>query len=53
MKIQKLFLLVHSSIKSQGVTGLCAVSLPATSACTGVCLELSAAVTARMLLLCV
>lgn len=56
MKIQKAFIHVHSSIKSQRVTGLCAVSLPAASAYTGVRLKFSAAVirtTARMLLLCV
>lgn len=42
MKIQKAFIHVHSSIKSQRIIGLCAVSQLATNLCTGVCFKFSA-----------
>lgn len=41
MKIQKAFIHVHSSIKSQRIIGLCAVSQLATNLCTGVCFKFS------------
>lgn len=41
MKIQKAFIHVHSSIKNQGIIGLCAVSQLATNLCTGVCFKFS------------
>lgn len=41
MKIQKAFMHVHSSIKSERIIGLCAVSQLAAKLCTGVCLKFS------------
>lgn len=41
MKIQKAFIHVHSSIKSQRIIGLCAVSQLAANLCRGVCFKFS------------
>lgn len=41
MKIQKAFIHVHSSIKSQRITGLCSVSQLAANLGTGVCFKFS------------